>query len=61
MQRAENETTRALTPRVKEDASPERHDETLENEGRVLAAKRNPYMEPDTMPKEFSSATGKSA
>ena len=44
-----------LLSRVKEDAL-ERHDETLENESRVVAAKRNSHVEPDTMPKEFSAA-----
>jgi hypothetical protein len=41
---------------VKEDASPERHDERLENESRVFTAKINSHVEPDTMPKEVSAA-----
>jgi hypothetical protein len=49
-----------LLSRVKEDAL-ERHDETFENESRVFAAKRNSHVEPDTMPKEFSAAPGRSA
>jgi hypothetical protein len=50
-----------LLSRVKEDASSERHDETFENESRVFAAKRNSHIETDTMPKEFSTAPGRSA